>query len=192
MGLVLDSSVLIAAEREKRPVSQLLAPLSAEHSETEFLLSFISVMELEHGWHRANTPEAAAERRRYLDEVLAILPVEPFTSEMGVLAAKIDADMKKVGLVVATADRLIGITALHLDYAIGTRNVRHFKMIPGLKVLPLYPPLASSFPAPYSRGTGASGSAQNALPGGDAHRGHPASNRAHARSPKFASGPRHF
>ncbi|MBZ2178813.1 MAG: hypothetical protein K7J47_14005 [Acidobacteria bacterium] len=69
--------MLIAAEREKRPVSQLLASLAAEHSETEFLLSSISVMELEHGWHRANTPEAAAKRRRYLDEVLAILPVEP-------------------------------------------------------------------------------------------------------------------
>jgi predicted nucleic acid-binding protein len=79
MGLVLDSSVLIAAEREKHPVSQLLASLSAEYSETEFLLSSISVMELEHGWHRANTPAAAAIRRRYLDEVLAVIPVEPFT-----------------------------------------------------------------------------------------------------------------
>lgn len=135
MGLVLDSSVLIAAEREKRPVSQLLASLSAEHSETEFLLSSISVMELEHGWHRANTPEAALKRRRYLDEVLAIIPVEPFTLEMGALAAKIDADMKKAGLVIAAADLLIGITALHYGYAIGTRNVRHFKMIPGLKVI---------------------------------------------------------
>lgn len=60
MGLVLDSSVLIAAEREKRPVSQLLASLSADLSETEFLLSSISVMELEHGWHRAIAAEAAA------------------------------------------------------------------------------------------------------------------------------------
>ena len=137
MGLVLDSSVLIAAEREKRPVSQLLASLSAEYSETEFLLSSISVMELEHGWHRANTPEVAAKRRSYLNEILAILPVEPFTAEMGILAAKIDADMKKVGLVIATADLLIGITALYYGYALGTRNVRHFKMIPGLKVLSL-------------------------------------------------------
>ncbi len=108
MGLVLDSSVLIAAERAKRSVSDLLASLSAEHSETEFLLSSVSVMELEHGWHRANTPEADAKRRRFLDEVLAILLVEPFRSEMGVLAAKIDADMKKVGLVIPTADLLIG------------------------------------------------------------------------------------
>lgn len=94
-------------------------------------------MELEHGWHRANTPKAAAKRRSYLNEILAILPVEPFTAEMGMLAARIDAGMKKVGLVIATADLLIGITALHYGYALGTRNVRHFKMIPGLKVLSL-------------------------------------------------------
>jgi len=56
---------------------------------------------------------------------------------MAVLAAKIDADMKKVGTVVATADLLIGVTALHYGYAIGTRNLRHFQMIPGLQVLSL-------------------------------------------------------
>jgi hypothetical protein len=54
-------------------------------------------MKLEHGWHRANTPEAAAKRRRYLDEVLAILPVESFTREMAVLATNIDADTKMAG-----------------------------------------------------------------------------------------------
>jgi len=56
--------VLIGAEREKRPISQLLVSLSAEHSETEFVLPSISVMELDHGWHRANTHEVAAKRRR--------------------------------------------------------------------------------------------------------------------------------
>jgi predicted nucleic acid-binding protein len=56
---------------------------------------------------------------------------------MGVPAAKIDVEMKKAGSVISTADLLIGITALHHGYAIGTRNVRHFKMIPGLKVVPL-------------------------------------------------------
>ena len=118
-------------------MSQVLASLSAELSETEFLLSAISAMELEYGCHRANTPEAAAKRRRYLDEVLAVLPVEPFTREMGVLAAKIDADMRRAGLVIATADLLIGVTALHYGYSIGTRNVRHFRMIPGLPVVAL-------------------------------------------------------
>ena len=136
MGLVLDSSVLIAAERQELPISRLLSSIEANYLEAEFVLSPITVMELEHGWHRANTPEAALKRRRYLDEVLAIIPVEPFTREMGA-AGKIDAGMKKAGLVIATADLLIGATALHYGYAIGTRNIRHFQMIPGLKVIPL-------------------------------------------------------
>lgn len=137
MGLVIDSSVLIAAERERRSVSKLLSSLEAGYFETQFVLSSVTVMELEYGWHRANTPEAALKRRRYLDEVLAIVPVEAFTREMGVLAAKIDARMKMTGLVIATADLLIGVTALYYDYAMGTRNLRHFRMIPGLKVVPL-------------------------------------------------------
>ena len=132
MGLVLDSSVLIAAERESQPVSNLLSSLEASHFETQFVLSAITVMELEHGWHRANTPEIAHKRR-----VVAVIPVESFTLQMGVMAAKIDADMRKSGQVIATADLLIGVTAVYFDYAIGTRNLRHFQMIPGLKVVSL-------------------------------------------------------
>ncbi len=56
---------------------------------------------------------------------------------MGALAARVDADLRKAGLLIATADLLIGVTALHYGYAIGTRNIRHFQMIPGLKVIPL-------------------------------------------------------
>jgi len=137
MGLVLDSSVLIAGERERRPVSDLLTSLAAEYSETEFLLSAVSVMELEHGYRRAIAPEIARMRRLYLDELLAVIPVEPFTREMGILAGWIDADLKRTGFSIATADLLIGATALHFDYAIGTRNSRHFRIIPGLKVVAL-------------------------------------------------------
>lgn len=49
MGLTLDSSILIGTERAKRPLSALLSSLEAEHSQTEFLISTVTVMELEHG-----------------------------------------------------------------------------------------------------------------------------------------------
>jgi predicted nucleic acid-binding protein len=49
MGLVLDSGVLIVAERGAMPVSGLLATLEQEHGETAIMLSSISVIELEHG-----------------------------------------------------------------------------------------------------------------------------------------------
>jgi predicted nucleic acid-binding protein len=56
---------------------------------------------------------------------------------MGQIAGKIDAEAKRAGRVIPFADLLIGSTALHFDYAVGTRNVRHFEMMPGLRVLKL-------------------------------------------------------
>jgi tRNA(fMet)-specific endonuclease VapC len=137
MGLVLDSSVLIAAERDARPVSELLARVEQVHGETDIVLSSISVIELEHGLHRATTVEVTHKRRDYLDTVFAAIPVEPFTKEMAQVAAKIDADARQTGRVIPFPDLLIGVTAVHFGYGVGTRNLRHFQMIPGLNVIPL-------------------------------------------------------
>ena len=63
MGLVLDSGVLIAFERGAKPVSELLAALESDRGETEIVLSSITVIELEHGLYRAQTPEQARRRR---------------------------------------------------------------------------------------------------------------------------------
>lgn len=102
----------IAVERDARSVSELLATLEKGHGETEIVLSSITEIELEHGLHRANTAELARKRREYLETVYTAIPAESFTKD----AAKIDAGAKQT---------------------IGTRNLRHFRMIPGLKVIPL-------------------------------------------------------
>jgi tRNA(fMet)-specific endonuclease VapC len=137
MEVVLDSSALIGAERDAQPVSAVLAALEEDHGETEIVLSSITVVELEHGLHRADNPARARQRRDYLDAVFAAIPVEPFTKEMGQTAAKLDADARRTGKVIPFADLLIGATALYFDYAVGTRNLRHFQIVPGLKVLKL-------------------------------------------------------
>lgn len=93
--------------------------------------------ELEHGYWRASTPELARKRRTYLNEVFAAIPVHPFTLEMGQLAARIDAEVRMQGPTIPFSDLEIGVTALHFGYAIGTLNVRHFRMIPGLNVVQL-------------------------------------------------------
>jgi tRNA(fMet)-specific endonuclease VapC len=134
LGLILDSSVLIAAERKAQPISELLGVVRARSGVADILLSAISVIELEHGLWRANTAELARRRRLYLDAIFFAIPVQPFTKEMGQLAARIDAEARKGGVAIPFADLQIGVTALHLDYAIGTLNSRHFEMIPNLKV----------------------------------------------------------
>ena len=116
-------------------MSGLLTELQQRHGENEIVLSSITVVELEHGLHRAQTSEQAQKRRNYLDEVFAAIPVESFSREMAQIAAKVDADARRVGKVIPFADLLIGATALHHGYSVGTRNLRHFQMIPGLTVL---------------------------------------------------------
>jgi predicted nucleic acid-binding protein len=134
VGLVLDSSVLIAAERRQQPPSELLASIRTTVGVTDILLSAISVLELEHGLWRATTPEVTQKRRLYLDEIFDVIPVQPFTKELAQLAAKVDAQARRQGVTIPFADLQIGVTALHLDYAIGTLNPRHFRMIPNLVV----------------------------------------------------------
>jgi predicted nucleic acid-binding protein len=137
MGLILDSSVLIAAERRIETVSGLLRSVKETTGHTTVAISAISVIELGHGVWRADTPERAEKRRMYLREVYAAIRVEPFTGEMGERAARIDAEAKKTGRVIPFADLQIGATALELGYAVATHNARHFAMIPGLEIKPL-------------------------------------------------------
>ncbi len=137
MGLILDSSVLIAAERRKQSLSELLTSITESTGFDNIVLSAVGVIELEHGYWRANSPELATRRRAWLDEILTVLPAEPFTKEMAKLAAKIDAEARKVGNTIAFADLQIGVTALHFDFAVGTSNLKHFAMIPGLAIKPL-------------------------------------------------------
>lgn len=137
MGLILDSSVLIAAERSAQPVGKLLRTIRAVTGPTPVMISAITVTEVAHGIWRANTPELAERRKVYLQEIFLAISVQPFTKEMGERAARIDAESRQTGVVIPFADLLIGVTALELGYAVVTKNLRHFRMIPNLTVVPL-------------------------------------------------------
>jgi predicted nucleic acid-binding protein len=105
------------------------------HGETEIVLSSITVIELEHGFYRAKTADLAQKRRDYLNTIFVAIPVEPLTREIAQLAAKIDVEAKQTGRVIPFSDLLIGVTALYFNYAVGTRNLRHFQMISGVNVI---------------------------------------------------------
>lgn len=126
--------MLVTAERQELPVSALLDRIQRQHNATEIILSAISVVELEHGVYRARSPKQAADRRSYLDAVFASIAAEPFTREIGQIAARIDAEARMNGVVIPFADLLIGGTALHFGYELLTQNLRHFEKIPGLQI----------------------------------------------------------
>jgi len=62
MGLILDSSVLIAAERQGKNARQVLASLAKAVGETEVGISVVTLIELAHGAARADTPERKSMR----------------------------------------------------------------------------------------------------------------------------------
>jgi hypothetical protein len=61
LGLILDSSVLIAAERRMQPVSEMLAAVCATTGFDNIMISAISVTELEHGTGRITADAAVCE-----------------------------------------------------------------------------------------------------------------------------------
>jgi predicted nucleic acid-binding protein len=137
MGLILDSSVIIAAERHGETVAQLIARILHVTGDQDAALSAVGLTELIHGIYRAPTPEVRLRRESFLNELLADLTVYPYTKESALLAGKLDGEQQSRGVVIPFADLLIGATALALNYSVLTVNARHFECIPGLSVVKL-------------------------------------------------------
>ena len=137
MGLILDSSVLIAAERKGRNARQALAEIAVRATGEDVAVSVVTLIELAHGVARANTPERKATRRQFLNELMTALPVHPVTVPIALRAGQIDGENTAQGIRLALSDLLIGVTALELGYRVATGNVRHFQMVPGLGIVSL-------------------------------------------------------
>jgi tRNA(fMet)-specific endonuclease VapC len=134
VGLVLDSPVLIAAERSGKNARSVIEDLAATSGDAAAVISVVTVIELSHGIERANSVKRRAVRQEFLDELLQEIVVEPVTIPIARLAGKIDGELGARGSRVALSDLLIGATALHLGFGVVTYNARHFETISGLEV----------------------------------------------------------
>ena len=134
LGLGLDSSVLIAAERRNHTAVQAVESVQKTMGEIPIMLSAVSVAEIGHGIYRARTPENRDRRRAFLDELKATVPIHPITEATAEITARIGGEQAAQGINLPLADLLIGACALELGYAVGTGNVRDFGRIPGLTV----------------------------------------------------------
>jgi tRNA(fMet)-specific endonuclease VapC len=137
MGLVLDSSVLIAGERRKDSVREVLKRVRAAHGEVDCALSVVTIVELTHGIFRAKSDADRDRRRAFSEELRRDMAVQPVTVEIAELAGRIEGEQAARGVSISFEDLLIGATALHLAYEVATMNVRDFQKIPGLSVIQL-------------------------------------------------------
>jgi tRNA(fMet)-specific endonuclease VapC len=131
MGLVLDTSVLVAAERRAIRFEALLESLGEE----PVAVAAITASELLHGCHRAGDPGIRARRAAFVEALLGALPVLPFGLPEARRHAELWAELARTGSAIGPHDLLIAATALAQGHALVTINQREFGRVPGLRLV---------------------------------------------------------
>jgi predicted nucleic acid-binding protein len=137
VGIILDSSVIIAAERRGHTVLEILEQVKATQGETEIGISVVTIAELVHGAYRTKTQAQQQRRLEFIERLSSDVPIYSVTLDIARLAGRIEGQQQAIGVQFAFEDLLIGATALHLGYDVATLNLRDFKRIPGLSVIQL-------------------------------------------------------
>jgi tRNA(fMet)-specific endonuclease VapC len=127
-GILIDTSVLIEAEREHKVLDQL--PQGAQHS-----ISVITVSELLHGVHRASPDHVRIRRQVVVEALLGVIEQLPITSRIARLHAQIWAELQAKGEVIGAHDLWIAATALTHGLTLATANAGEFKRVPALELL---------------------------------------------------------
>jgi tRNA(fMet)-specific endonuclease VapC len=130
VGILIDATVLIDHERGRLD----LAGWIAGREDETFFLSVITVSELLHGVHRADTGVRKARRSMFVEAVIDRLPVLPLGLPSARAHAEIHADVEASGRVVGAHDLWLAASALAHDLTLATANLREFRRISGLAV----------------------------------------------------------
>lgn len=74
MWILIDSTLLIRAERHRLTPEGLVAELLKRWGDVELAVSVMSAGELYHGCWRADTPSRRARREEFVETVLSVIP----------------------------------------------------------------------------------------------------------------------
>jgi len=130
VGVVLDTSVLVAAERGDLDMPALLARLGQE----PVAVAAITAAELLFGVERAGSAARRARRGAFVEGLLAIVPTIPFGLLEARRHAQLWAELTRKGRMIGPHDLAIAATALAHDFALATLHTREFGRVPGLRL----------------------------------------------------------
>jgi predicted nucleic acid-binding protein len=83
VGLILDSSVIVAAERRGHSAVQILEDIRAAQGEIDVGISVVTIAELIHGTYRSKTDNERLRRLGFIEELCRDVPTYPVTLEIG-------------------------------------------------------------------------------------------------------------
>lgn len=133
MGVVLDTSVLIAAEKSQLDLPMLFSAMGEEPA----VISAVTASELLHGVERARAADVRARRSRYVEWIINNIGVAPFGIPEARAHARLWAQLSAQGGLIGPYDLLVAATALSLRFSLATLNTQEFKRVPGLTLFPL-------------------------------------------------------
>jgi tRNA(fMet)-specific endonuclease VapC len=133
MGIVLDSSILIATERHRFE----LRGFSAEHGADDFVIAAITAAEPLHGWERCSEHGTKHRRGRFIEDHFSKIPIAPYNLQEARRHAHIWAYLEARGERIGAHDLIVAATALSLQYSLATRNASEFSRVPGLQPIPV-------------------------------------------------------
>jgi len=133
LGLVLDSSVLVAAERKNLTTTEVIRSIRGAIADLPIAICSLTIAELGHGIYRASKPGKAQQRRQFLDELKAHVPVHSITATTAEIIARIGGEQAAKGVNLPLSDLIIGACAVELGYAIATHNARDLAEFPAWK-----------------------------------------------------------
>ena len=131
MDVVVDTSVLIAAERGLLD----LAAVAGATESTEICIAAITASEMLHGVHRMPSIIQRTRVQLSVELLLRSVPVVPFDLDIARVHAELSAELRAKGTLVGAHDLMIAATAVYLDAPVATRDLRSFPKIKGLELL---------------------------------------------------------
>jgi predicted nucleic acid-binding protein len=130
MAIVLDADVIIRAEKGLFDLQRWVL----SRGEEQFEIAAITVAELWHGVERASGVHKV-RRRQYLEELLGVLPIVPYTGQTALEHARIWAELEVAGKMIGFYDVIVAATAMERGGSVATFNKRHFAQVRGLMVV---------------------------------------------------------
>lgn len=130
MGVLIDSSVLIDAERGRLDLASHVRQRPGE----EAFISAVTVSEILFGVYRAADPAARNRRAAVAEALLARFEVLGIDAAVARLHAQLKADLAARGTPIGPHDLWLAATCLLHGLTMVTGNLREFRRVPGLNV----------------------------------------------------------
>ena len=130
MGVIFDTSVLIAIERGSFQLEKLTGGREGE----QFGISVITVSELLHGVYRADSEKRRLKREAFVEKIIETFPIYVFDLSAARIYARVWATLAKKGINIGAHDLIIASTAVSLGFSVVTSDMSHYSKIKGLKV----------------------------------------------------------